>query len=425
MCKTGCHEKYIPYSAWHWIQFNWFVRLWHLVLFGLMRVIKLWGYPLTENSMLNKYFTNLNWLHKSIYPVVKSEMTDYFSENKIVFDDSHLERTLRISFLGDLLVHDKIADSGSVIFDGIDELLDDSDLIISNLEGVFSNLKRCPMTDMHSPIQMTFNKNEFDIVTSFGNSSCMALNFANNHSFDLGVDGLNQTLDLVQKSNSIPFGLSNTQGIKVIDCNGCRIGLVGVTYGVNNRILEADNYINIIDMGGNRRDLLAKLKCMADECKKQHVDLIIACLHWGEEFELYPRPFQIKMAKEIAELGFDAVIGQHNHMLQPFEIYESSDFRKVPIFYGIGNMTSLFSHPYNVLSLHLILDIGIVNGKYSINSLSYNPLIQVEDNYDQIRIVQLKKYLRREVGLLKKRYVSSGYRAKVIEASAFYLHCTK
>jgi poly-gamma-glutamate synthesis protein (capsule biosynthesis protein) len=66
------------------------------------------------------------------------------------------------------------------------------------------------------------------------------------------------------------------------------------------------------------------------------------------EYELYPRPGQIELAHHLAELGVDAIVGHHPHVVQPVEYYRTrrDAERVVPVFYSLGNLTNPFSAPH-------------------------------------------------------------------------------
>ena len=46
----------------------------------------------------------------------------------------------------------------------------------------------------------------------------------------------------------------------------------------------------------------------------------------------YPKPSDIAIARIIADMGADLIIGHHSHCIQPYEVHNGC-----PIFYGIGN----------------------------------------------------------------------------------------
>lgn len=76
--------------------------------------------------------------------------------------------------------------------------------------------------------------------------------------------------------------------------------------------------------------------------------MAIAHLHWGMEHEFYPRVAQVELARHLAELGFDVILGHHPHVVQPMECYRTrrDPDRVVPIYYSLGNLVNPFSAPY-------------------------------------------------------------------------------
>ena len=61
-------------------------------------------------------------------------------------------------------------------------------------------------------------------------------------------------------------------------------------------------------------------------------DLIIAYMHFGNEYSNSPNEDQVKIAHELIDYGADIVIGSHPHVTQGIEMYNGK-----PIFYSLGN----------------------------------------------------------------------------------------
>ena len=71
----------------------------------------------------------------------------------------------------------------------------------------------------------------------------------------------------------------------------------------------------------------------ADICAlRGKVDRVVVTFHWGVPYEREPAPEDRAKARLAIDLGADAVIGHHPHIVQPFEVY-----RGCPIFYSVGN----------------------------------------------------------------------------------------
>jgi poly-gamma-glutamate synthesis protein (capsule biosynthesis protein) len=89
-----------------------------------------------------------------------------------------------------------------------------------------------------------------------------------------------------------------------------------------------------------------------------NVDFIVVQLHWGMEFEMYPRPEQLEVAHHIAELGADAIIGHHPHVLQPVEVYHGK-----PILYSLGNYCHDMDHFGHEEYMAMLLRASVSDGK--------------------------------------------------------------
>ena len=65
---------------------------------------------------------------------------------------------------------------------------------------------------------------------------------------------------------------------------------------------------------------------------RPQVDVLIASLHWGDEFIDQPSPEQIRVGRAMIDGGFDVVIGHHPHILQGVEEHDGG-----VIAYSLGN----------------------------------------------------------------------------------------
>lgn len=65
---------------------------------------------------------------------------------------------------------------------------------------------------------------------------------------------------------------------------------------------------------------------------KHETDWVLAVVHWSDEYFAYPRPEDRTIARELAQMGVDLVVGHHPHVVRGMEIIGSC-----PVFYSIGN----------------------------------------------------------------------------------------
>jgi poly-gamma-glutamate synthesis protein (capsule biosynthesis protein) len=59
---------------------------------------------------------------------------------------------------------------------------------------------------------------------------------------------------------------------------------------------------------------------------------LVVVFHWNYEYEQYPQPAHRKLAYDLIEMGVEAIIGHHPHIVQGAELH-----RGKPIFYSLGN----------------------------------------------------------------------------------------
>ena len=136
------------------------------------------------------------------------------------------------------------------------------------------------------------------------------VNTANNHMFDFGAKGYEDTLDSLAAQGIGSFGDKNTYTVTV---KGVKIGFVGYTYPILEPKLEL------------YRQQIETLR--ADGCT-----FIIASAHWGKEESLNINQQQRQGAPALIDMGADMVYGHGSHTVQPIQIYKG----KV-IFYSLSN----------------------------------------------------------------------------------------
>jgi poly-gamma-glutamate synthesis protein (capsule biosynthesis protein) len=74
---------------------------------------------------------------------------------------------------------------------------------------------------------------------------------------------------------------------------------------------------------------------------RERADLVVALVHWGEEYHRVPSHRQKTMAKWMRSRGVDVVVGSHPHVIQPFEVERNEEGRTVgAVFYSLGNFIS-------------------------------------------------------------------------------------
>lgn len=68
---------------------------------------------------------------------------------------------------------------------------------------------------------------------------------------------------------------------------------------------------------------------------RAEVDCVIACMHWGNEYERRPNKVQRQLAGFLRRHGVDLIVGSHPHVVQPYE----QDSNGI-VLYSLGNFVS-------------------------------------------------------------------------------------
>jgi poly-gamma-glutamate synthesis protein (capsule biosynthesis protein) len=209
------------------------------------------------------------------------------------------------------------------------DCLRDADIRVGTLETAIGNVPNFNEEKMKRLGDVIYAKDEdlnklkqlsFDIVS-----------LANNHYYDLGLDGARHTIQLLDELGIQHIGAGNNiqeasaPVVKVIHdkkvaflafCDKERMGwcpwATETTPGINPMY---DDYV------------VSEIK----KYKKQN-DYVVVMPHWGREHTWVTSARVYKMAKKMIKAGADLIIGSHPHRVQPVVNY-----KKASVAYSMGN----------------------------------------------------------------------------------------
>ena len=142
-------------------------------------------------------------------------------------------------------------------------------------------------------------------------ASIEAAGVANNHAFDYGQEGFDETLKMLESLGIDYAGYGN---YILKETNGVKIGVLAYSP---------------VSRGMASRDTI---KTEIQNLKDQGADIIIVSVHAGAEGTYYPTPIQKEFAYFIINSGADIYVGHHPHTLQGIEVYKEKY-----IIYSLGN----------------------------------------------------------------------------------------
>lgn len=244
--------------------------------------------------------------------------------------------SLSMVMVGDCLIHRFVytdASNGdgtysfSKMFTEVEPLIKGHDLAFynqeSNIGGKALGLSAYPR----------FNSPE-EIGNDMVNLGFNLVSLANNHTMDKGEQGVINSVNYWKTKPGVYYtgeALSfedRESNIKVLEKNGIKYAFFAYTT-VTNGLLppSGKEYLT---------NIYSKEKVQKDIDKvKDKADLIIVSMHWGEEYTTNPSSNQKQVAKELANMGVNIVIGNHAHSLQPVEMIDET-----LVFYALGNFIS-------------------------------------------------------------------------------------
>ena len=190
-----------------------------------------------------------------------------------------------------------------------------------------------------------------DAVKNAGFDFCIT---ANNHSGDDREEGIYRTVKTLREKGLKTTGTKATPDEKnyaVVDVNGIKIGIVNYTFGtIDDNGLKALNGNAALDETASKcinvfqneklDQLYTELQEAYDNMKEDGAEAYIAYMHWGNEFQLTQTTVQEEIAQKLCDIGFQAIIGGHPHVIQPSAVIESSNGNKAFCLYSTGNMVS-------------------------------------------------------------------------------------
>jgi poly-gamma-glutamate synthesis protein (capsule biosynthesis protein) len=249
--------------------------------------------------------------------VVAVYATDESALSKLVYSDQQVTYFGGDVFLGrgftiPLLNKNAYAS----VIDGVRRLTAGQQLVI-NLEGVITTdppvgipLGRHVMDDgLAGPILQAIN------VRSAG--------LANNHSFDLGSDGLSASIKTLKER-----GIRPLQHMVIADLGAFR--LVALNF-VGSGDVKGYPVVRRLDENGRTLGMtdISKL------CRSPALPPLVAFVHWGKEYTSVAGDDERQIAQALAACGVSLVIGAHSH--QASQNLEMIAGGEALMFYSLGN----------------------------------------------------------------------------------------
>ncbi len=255
-----------------------------------------------------------------------------------------------IGAVGDVLMHDAVKQSAAThgrgapdagfswLYAPIADLLAAPDVMFANLETPVA-----PGTTQGTR-PFVFNAPP-EAVAALQRAGVDLVSFANNHVFDQGRPGFEETVQRLDalRMRYVGAGPSGrAAGPVTVEAGGMRIAFLGYAHFFNqdgNACPTARPCLQASQL--DRAAAVETVRRAASEA-----DAVVVSLHWGDEYAPQPRAEDVELAHQLADAGALVVLGHHPHVLQPVELYRRADGRTAVIAYSLGNFVSNQSRNY-------------------------------------------------------------------------------
>ncbi len=188
------------------------------------------------------------------------------------------------------------------------------------------------------------------------------LNIANNHVWDYGREGFEDTLKALSR-NGLDFvgggrDRAAAEKARLFEFEGLTVGLVGLT---STHPQAAWARRNAPGVAYSDFDRIAEIIHRA----KKQCDVLVVSFHGGTELAEDPNEIQKAVARASIDAGADLFLGHHPHVLQPVELYKGK-----PIVYSLGNF--LFVSPTPTTRATVVARVSLA--KNGVRGIDFIPL---------------------------------------------------
>ncbi len=229
-----------------------------------------------------------------------------------------------------------------------------------------------------------------EIVPALWDAGFRMMLTANNHTIDTGLEGVRRTARLFREYGFETIGTrpdTSSESFAVVDVNGIRIGFAGFTFetpGTDAEYAAGIRALNALPMPEGAAELIDSFNPYREDLyekdkeelfrrvpllRERGAEAVVLFLHWGEDYSwtddldaatlaaqyghlaqarLKPSPYVEALAKELADLGVDVIVGNHPHLVHRIDVIESDvTGRSTLVYYSTGNLLSAMDFSHN------------------------------------------------------------------------------
>lgn len=238
---------------------------------------------------------------------------------------------MRVFVCGDIVPGGVLPYQEEYISNSLRDYMSQFDFRIGTLECAVGNGLPYDEEKMRRKMNIIYVRNEdlsrikemgFDVVS-----------LANNHVWDMGVEGLKNTIRQLEKLGiqycGAGMNIEEASRPAVVTKDGLSVAFLAYC--------EYDEKLfGHIEVAGKDKPGLCPLdinKIVEDiRAAKKKYDKVVVMPHWGKEYTYAPMPESVEMARQMIKAGADAVMGGHSHQVQPMV-----RMNEAPVCFCMGN----------------------------------------------------------------------------------------
>lgn len=292
-------------------------------------------------------------------------------------------RSARIRSIGDFVIHEpiyksaKLEDGGydfSPMLSYIKDSMGDADYTVANVDGPMGGpgkrgYKGYPQFNTPPHLMLNLLDAGVDMLT-----------LANNHALDTYFDGLKAEIEACISCGMDYVGAARTREESktpvIKEINGIKVGFLNYTHSTNTMENHSDKEASEYGLKIGR---FADFEADAKAARDAGAEVLVAYMHWGDEYERNPGSNQQHYGKKLVAAGVDVIIGGHPHVVQPaywLEGTRTSDggYQRTLCLSSLGNFLSDQRQRYRDAGIIFDFTIQeIAPGQFEFVDLQYVP----------------------------------------------------
>lgn len=297
-------------------------------------------------------------------------------KTELVKEDPIERYSLSLIMGGDSLIHSAVYADAKVgnkydftgMLEYIKPIVSNYDLAYYNQETILGG------TEIGLSHYPRFNS-PYEVGDAFIDAGFNIVSLANNHTLDRGSTAIVNSRKYWNSKDVMVNGSATSEeernNIDFRERNGITYAMLSYTTTTNGLNRKEDYYVNVYDKDVVKKDV---------ESIRDKVDFLMVAMHWGNEYNTGVASSQKEIAKYLASLDVDLVIGAHPHVIEPAE-YIDDTF----VIYSLGNIISAQKTEEQLSGLLMSVNVNkVVDTNTGITTVSVdNPTAQFIYTYSK------------------------------------------